>query len=237
MDAADSVAMYAAGVGTITAAWQIRQAVRARRPQVEVVLFNTVVQWGEKHEYLVWIQARNHGDHPVRVMGAGITDSKVSYIFGPDQGMMVLKGGHVVGMLKRESRDSTHDAHRFGPTMPGIVLARDAANRVLTDDEIAAFVAALLKQQELERGTDEAISDTDRSFIEDIILDLDGELTAWVELSTGQRFETEPKRLDWQLSGHTPECLAQPTIVCNCRTQERKLWDRWRHRVHAPRRA
>lgn len=226
MDATTSIALYAAGVGTTTAAWQIRQAARARRPQVEVVLFNTMVQWDENRLLLVWIQARNHGDHPVRVMGVGIRDSKVSYLFGADQRMMVLKGDHIVGMMKTHSRDSSDEISRFGPPMPGIILARDGASRVLTDDEIAAFVAALIKQQELARASTDQSSSIDRSYIEELILNLDEELTAWVELSTGQRFETEPKRLNWDSSGHTPECQAQPFVTCRCETKERTFWHR-----------
>ena len=150
MNATDLIALYAAGVGTATAAWQVRQAVRARRPQVEVVLFNTMIQWGEKSGLLIWIQARNHGDHPVRVMGVGIQDSKVNYSFGPNRRMMVFKGDHIVGMVQTESARSNDDLNLLGPQMPGIILARDAASRVLTDDEIAAFAAALMKQQQLE---------------------------------------------------------------------------------------
>jgi hypothetical protein len=39
----DIIAGYAAVVGTAAAAWPIWQARQARRPQVEVVLFNTLL--------------------------------------------------------------------------------------------------------------------------------------------------------------------------------------------------
>lgn len=232
MNATDSIALYAAGIGTATAAWQVRQAVRARRPQVEVVLFNTMVEWGEKRRLLIWIQARNHGDHPVRVMGVGIQDSKVKYTFGPNHGMMVLKGDHIVGVIQADSRRYNDDLNMFGPQMPGIILARDAASRVLNDDEIAAFAAALMKQRQLEGEANADQQEIDYSSIDELILDLDGELTAWVELSTGQKFETDPKRLNWDPSGHTPECQAQPYVICRCQdVQKDGFWHRrmnWR---------
>jgi hypothetical protein len=72
LEATGWVAIYAAAVSTGSLGWQIWNARQARRPQVEVVLSNSLLNFvGPEPEWAVQVDVRNHGDQQVRVTSVG----------------------------------------------------------------------------------------------------------------------------------------------------------------------
>jgi hypothetical protein len=68
----DPVAIYAAVVSTVALGWQILKERRARRPQVEVKVSYALLGYPSREPAeAAEIEARNRGDHPIRVTSAG----------------------------------------------------------------------------------------------------------------------------------------------------------------------
>jgi hypothetical protein len=72
VDATDIIAGYAAVVATVALGWEIWSARQARRPQVEVRLYNALLTFiGADPPWAAQIEVRNRGDLPVRVTSVG----------------------------------------------------------------------------------------------------------------------------------------------------------------------
>lgn len=68
----DPVAIHAAIVSTVALGWQILKEGRARRPQVEVKVSYALLGYPNREPAeAAEIEARNRGDHPIRVTSAG----------------------------------------------------------------------------------------------------------------------------------------------------------------------
>jgi hypothetical protein len=191
MDVGDIIAGYAALIGTGAAAWPIWQARKARHPDVEVALFFTFLRHegsGKELRYL-FLEARNRGDHPVRVLTAGVSDGRLNYAFMPGR-ISVSKpcAAFPHAHIEDNFSDTIAQATPTPPPIPGIVLPRDAGSRMLPEEAAFAVAASLRKL----RDDGEAYQDwSDEQLVEEVALDFDGELTGWVTLSTGEYFSTK----------------------------------------------
>lgn len=196
MGVGDIIAGYAAVVATVAVAWPIWQARQARRPQVEVELHNTLGWRGDQERRALFLEARNRGDHPVRVITAGISDEHLDYIFMPGR-IEVLKSPAASPHAGLEIPDLHSLGAPVAPPLPGIILPRDAGSRMLPDDAIAALLACGVKLRDDGEAHFAGMSDEDLS--RELVLNLDGKLRGWVRLSTGEEFSTEPDFRDWNL--------------------------------------
>ena len=194
----DIIAGYAAVVGTAAAAWPIWQARQARRPQVEVMLFNTLLWRGDEERRVLFLEARNHGDHPVRVLTAGISDGHLSYMFMPGR-IDVLKPPAVAPHAGLNMPDPYSEGVPIAPPIPGIILPRDAGSRMLPDDAIAALLAVGMKLRN--DGVGRFAEMGDEELNHELVLNLDGELRGWITLSidTHREISTRPDYLNWNL--------------------------------------
>ena len=100
MAVSDVIAVYAALVGTAAVAWPVSQARKARRPDVEVALFFTTLrnEVSAQEFRCLFLEARNRGDHPIRVTTAGVSNEKINYTFMPGR-IDVYKKGDVSGVV------------------------------------------------------------------------------------------------------------------------------------------
>lgn len=153
---------------------------------------------GDEETRVLFLEARNHGDHPVRVLTAGISDGNLSYMFMPGR----------IGVLKRPAAEphaslDMPDLYSKGvpiaPPIPGIILPRDAGSRMLPDDAIAALLAVGMKLRNDGVGPFAEMSDEELN--REFALSLDGELRGWVTLSidTHREISTRPDYLNWNL--------------------------------------
>jgi hypothetical protein len=109
----DPVAIYAAIVSTVALGWQILKERRARRPQVDVkVALALIAPPGGEVLETVQIEARNRGDHPIRVTSAGFNVQDDS--------------GNTVVMTWQPP----------GSTLPGVIGPRDSGMTYLLRDEL-----------------------------------------------------------------------------------------------------
>jgi hypothetical protein len=193
VEPADLIAVYAALVGTAAAAWPIWQARKARRPDVEVALFTVLLhsEATDQQYRVMFLEARNRGDHPVRVLTAGISNEKINYSFMPGR-IEVAKPGAAFSHASVADNFS-EDIARSAPTpppIPGIVLPRDAGARMLPEEAMRALLASLMKLRDEGKAYQ---GYSDEALFEEVGLDLDAELTGWVSLSTGEYFSTKTK--------------------------------------------
>src|SRR6266511_6465724 len=129
------------------------------------------------------------GDHPVRVITAGVSDEHLDYIFMPGR-IEVLKSPTASPHAGLEIPDLHSLGAPVAPPLPGIILPRDAGSRMLPDDAIAALLACGVKLRDDGEAHFAGMSDEDLS--QELVLNLDGKLRGWVRLSTGEEFSTEP---------------------------------------------
>jgi hypothetical protein len=113
MDAGDVIAGYAAVVATGALGWQIVKERQARRPQVEVQIRYALLTYpGGGLAEAANLEARNHGDLPVRVNSAG---------FNLQDG-----SGNVAAVVHQPP----------GATLPGVIGPRDSGFTYLLDTEL-----------------------------------------------------------------------------------------------------
>jgi len=184
----DIIAGYAAVVATAAALWPIWRARQAKQPQVEVQLFNTLVVKGNEENRTLFLEARNRGDHPVRVVTAGISDGHLDYMFASDH-IDVMKRPSVGAHASLQTPDYHAKGFPIPPPIPGIVLPRDAGSRMLPDEAIAAILASAMKMRADGEGRFAGMSDEELS--REFALNIEGKLQGWVQLSTGEQFRTE----------------------------------------------
>jgi hypothetical protein len=112
MEATDWIAVYAAVVSTIAVGWQIRREWRYQRPQVEVKIWMGVLVFPTGGRPGLQIEARNRGDHPIRVASAGYNVQDGS--------------GHVLAIMFDQP----------GATIPGVIQARDSGFTYLLPEQL-----------------------------------------------------------------------------------------------------
>jgi hypothetical protein len=188
LEVSDIIATYAALVGTAAVAWPAWQARKARRTNVELALFITTLRneiSGEEFRCL-YLEAYNRGDHAIRVVWAGVSNEKISYIFMPDR-IDVYKKGAAFPHASIGNDFPRAEASAVMPTpIPGIILAHDAGSRMLPEEAISGLLASLMTA----RSEDEACQglsakELAEEFAEEVILDFDSELVGWVNVAAG----------------------------------------------------
>lgn len=194
------VAAYAATTATIALIWQLWNAARSRRHQVEIQLIHTLLvkPSGELFR-TVFLEVHNRGDHPFRVAVAGISSRHVSYSPYRD-GIDVRVGEHTLTISQPTTRKRTEkqtatknqssEDQNADPPLPGVVLARDGAMWSVNDDIPDVVLRALTESGEKESISDEVISELSSG--------LDTELQGWIQLSTGEPYQTKSIRYDWE---------------------------------------
>jgi hypothetical protein len=109
----DPVAIYAALVSTVALGWQVLKERRARRPQVEVQVLNAMLTYPAREPaWSAQIEARNHGDMPIRVTSAG---------FNLQDG-----SGNTVVIIQQPP----------GATLPGVIGPRDSGMTYLLMEKL-----------------------------------------------------------------------------------------------------
>ncbi len=192
---AEVIAGYAAAVATASVLFQIWQARASRRPQIELELIHTQFRSSPNDInpfLIVFLEVRNRGNHPIRVVGAGIDSPKVRYDFRP-QVTEVTRSGVSLSIPGETSKkdDGADDKAEMLP-LPGIILPRDAASRSISNRMIPAEDVTKIKESlkdKLGNEIDDLFIDVDRSFRE--------ELYGWVEVSTGEFIHTKHIKHDW----------------------------------------
>jgi hypothetical protein len=156
--------------------WQAR---RARYPRMELELIHTRAQ-GIR---MVYLEVRNRGDYPVRIVTAGASGPRVGYQFMPD-GIEMIRSGQEDPIVIYSGDKAIIDAASSGQMspIPGIILARDAGARCVWDEMSSTLPDDLKTNSELRR---------------DIATALEQELIGWVTVSTGEFFESKPTKFDW----------------------------------------
>jgi hypothetical protein len=193
MDATDLIAGYAALVATAAVAWPIWQARKTRRPDVEVAVFITFLRnEATEQEYRVmFLEARNRGDHPVRVLTAGISNEKINYSFRPGRiEVMKPKAAFSHASVADNFSEDIAQSVPTPPPIPGIILSHDAGSQMLPEEAMHALLASLIKLRDEGKAYQ---GYSDQALFEEVGLDFDGELTGWVSLSTGEYFSTKVK--------------------------------------------
>ncbi len=181
---AEIIAGYAAAVATASVLFQFRQTRLARKPQIELELIHTQMQGA----LVVFLEVRNRGNHPIRIVGAGIDSPKVHYTFFPEETGIAWSKASV---LWRHEDDNKGDDAAMLP-LPGIILPRDAASRTISNYMIPYEDS--IKLGKVMRG---ASPDEGNGLFEAIDSSLREELTGWVEVSTGEFIHTKPIKYDW----------------------------------------
>jgi hypothetical protein len=186
------IAGYAAIVATAAIVFQIRQARSARKPQIELELILSVLVRALQDDVVetcrvVTFDVRNRGDHPIRIVEAGIMSLKLRYEFRSQatQILMVESGTYImvpIEVLEVEGEEVE------APPLPGIILPRDGANRQISSCMVPA------------QDTAKIASDV-REFIREIDNSLGSDLYGWVKLSTGELVRTKSAILDWSNFG------------------------------------
>lgn len=183
------IAGYAAVVATAAAAFQIWQARKARRPQIELELIHTQYREGTEPYLAVFLEARNRGNHPVRIVAARIGSSKVQYDFRP-QSIDITTAGLTISVPDEIDTKKTSSAEM--PPLPGIILPGDGASRMISNRMIPAADATKIAEtfkDKLGNGLDDFFRVVDDS--------LRDELYGGVEPSTGEFIHTKPAKYDW----------------------------------------
>jgi hypothetical protein len=188
------IAGYAAVVATASVLFQIRQARIGRRPQIELELIHTQRKQlpGEDRPYLiVFLEVRNRGNHPVRIVGAHINSPKIRYDFRP-QAIEITRSG-ITLTIPDETAINRDDKVDMLP-LPGIILpgdgaSRDISNRMIPAEDIAKIAKTLKDKDKSGSEVDDFFADVNNSFRE--------ELYGWVEVSTGEPFHTKRVKYEW----------------------------------------
>jgi hypothetical protein len=188
MDAGTWIAAYAAVVATGAALWPVWQAVRSRRPSVDVVLTPALEDEDESQRALV-VEIRNHGSLPVHIRAVGVDDGTTPWIFQPNQ--------ITIGSSQGEGMQIGVQLN--GPEFPERVPAQDSRAFVLPHFilKMAHGVADLTEEYGGTRETTDSLR-----------LNLNGRLSAWVALATGHLVVTTG-RLDWTRPMILPENVPQ----------------------------
>jgi hypothetical protein len=95
MNATDWIAGYAAAMGTAALSWEMWRVRQARRLRVTVRLGTLLVHQGKKLvRWATRVEARNHGDHRIRVTGVGLysQDGTRTCLTLPREGSSTLPG-------------------------------------------------------------------------------------------------------------------------------------------------
>jgi hypothetical protein len=188
----DVIAVYAALVGTAAVAWPVWQARKARRPDVEVALFFTTLrnEVSAQEFRCLFLEARNRGDHPIRVTTAGVSNEKINYTFMPGRIDVYKKGAAFPHASINDDFPRAEVSTILPPPIPGIILPHDAGSRMLPEEAMTALLASLMKA----RSEGEAYQGlSDDELTEEAVLDFDSELVGWVNLATGEPFSTKGK--------------------------------------------
>ena len=206
------IAGYAAVVATAVAIIPVRQARGARKPQIELALVHTWYEEVNKENgdrerrKMITLEARNRGDHPIRIIGARIASEKFTFQFIPHGITATHKGPPKSYTLQTMSDQEALDKLAIAP-LPGIILPQDAASRFITDDISTTFLAiqileaqeAILKAQEAKKPEIEV------EFARDAANAFDAELRSWVEVTTGEYLESKPVSWDWDAAWRKTE--------------------------------
>lgn len=183
----EGIAAYAAAAATAALGWNIWQSRRARQHHVELKLIHTLlVRDSGEFFRTVFLEAYNRGDHPIRVAAAGISTQSVGYAFEKTGIAVTLRGGIRIEVTPppapRPDPEQGDD-----PPLPGVILARDG-NSSSINDEFPDVVLKALKAagRPLPEGLEGELS-----------RQLDNEIQGWIQLSTGEWFETKQVRFDW----------------------------------------
>jgi hypothetical protein len=186
------IAGYAAIVATGAAIVPIWQARTAHKPKVEIELVHTKGAMPDGRPfYMVTLEVRNRGDHPVRVVTAYISSPKVTYQF--EENLISVQRRLDNSMLIMDVDDSEASSHSPNLPLPGIILPRDAASRFLTIktlwrvEQIAAEAAA----------GERPLLDADPNCAAIISQSLHEELQGGISISTGEAMRSKAVTFDW----------------------------------------
>lgn len=138
----------------------------------------------------VFLEVHNRGDHPIRVAAASISTHRVVYAFTASGFLVTLNGYHMQITPSAPSKAEEEESD-IVPTLPGVILARDGGARSI-DDDIPDAVLEVLKAAEDAEGLV-----SDEALMLELSRGLDVELQGWIQLSTGEPFQTKCIKFDW----------------------------------------
>jgi hypothetical protein len=196
------IAGYAAIVATAAVIFQIRQTRRARKPQIELELIISMLVRALETGVIescrvVTLEVRNRGDHPIRIVEAGITSPRTRYIFWPQNTQVINDEAMMTsGSFLTVAIDTLHEeTENSSPPLPGIILPRDSASR---------WVSSCMMSDE---NTAKVALDIKNKYRHEIDISLKAELFGWVKISTGEFVKMKPARLDWENFGGSPSTM------------------------------
>ena len=168
---AEVIAGYAAAVATASVLFQIWQSWASRRPQIELELIHTQFKPSSKDIkplLIVLLEVRNRGNHPIRIVGAGIDSPKVRYDFRPEVIEVTRSGVTLSVSDKTSNKDDKADDKAEMLPLPGIILPRDAASRSISNGMIPAEDVTKIKESlkdKMGSEVDDFFRDVDRGCI------------------------------------------------------------------------
>lgn len=186
------IAGYAAIVATAAIMVPVRQAKKAHKPQIELALIHTKYSQDDDPLHMVTLEARNRGDYPIRIVGAGISSPKVHYQFLPDTIRISTTSDRRCVSVDTGDQ-AVLDKLKVLP-LPGIILPQDGASRFVADNLAAIVLAIALIEEEKEDQTSRV---SEPRFAANVAESFNDALHGWVEVSTGEYIETKPMKFDW----------------------------------------
>jgi hypothetical protein len=167
------IAGYAAFVATLALVIPIWQARRARYPRLELQLIHTQGPGVRA----IFLEVRNRGEHPVRVVTAAIRSPDITYDFEPD-GITISHRDHEVYIESKNRRLTNTSPDSEWAWLPGIILPHDAGSRMLATNMVS-------------------LESVDAELLSDVIASVEQEITGWVVVSTGELIHTKPVKYKW----------------------------------------
>ncbi|WP_157520840.1 hypothetical protein [Herbidospora daliensis] len=190
MNVSEIIAIYAAVVATIAVVvpFLLLRISRKQRMELDIVPTRVGSRDGGTLR-MITLEARNRGDHPVRVVSAYISAGTVDFDFHPGEIRVELVSGESLFGFKIQEPTGVTPT---GVPLPEIILPRDAGSRVVTTRIIEAAQMAVARSS-MENLDESRKQDFNRRLSEAF----DGDIRGGIEISTGEFFRRELGAFDW----------------------------------------
>jgi len=154
-----------------------------------------------EHERMITLEARNRGDHALRIIGAGISSEIITFQFHQQDYIGIYRSNDQRNYRIKIEKWTNSLRGLDVPVLPCLIPPRDSARRFITDDLLAMILAIELQEitgrQDARRKKSNR-GDFDPSYLKDVADAFDAPLHGWVEVSTGEYISSEPMTHDWE---------------------------------------